>query len=292
MKHISNIKSFRKAGILVMMISLFVVVLSCTEDTDFNLGPVLPSSSDGIQNLDEEGIDCGGTNAPNPCPSCTDGIQNQDEEDVDCGGPCTNECPELTPRAQALLSQGLPRFFTFEAGDLSSGLNLRPRTTNADGSPYGQGVIPTFGVADPAGSDDLVTQIVRPENGPFGGFEDLKFQPQDAVIDFSEYNKFKIDVFIPSTNDFSGALTPMVELILHDDDPEFFTRWTVISQSVADTDFDSWVTLEFDGSSAVAAGSGTLLPDNTTYTIFTLRLGGSGHGESGVFFVKDFVPFK
>ncbi|GAA4278093.1 hypothetical protein [Aquimarina mytili] len=477
MKNISNIKSFRKAGVLVMMLSLFVVIFSCTKDTEFNLGPILPSSSDGIQNLDEQGIDCGGSNTP-ACPSCSDGIQNQDEEGVDCGGPCNNACPEATPRfdalinaglpyfhtfeledsslnlglpaensvtldfgiadpagsgeivgrysrpegnvadgfsdfkfetfsstidfssynkftlevfmpssndydtslvpmveiilldstnpmfwetwtvlnaevdpadfdswvrvdfnggdalaattiyntiairiggsnhqksatfylkdflpttslvlpgtprADALASSGLPRYFTFEAGDASSGLNLEPRTTNADGSPYSQGVNIAYGVADPAGTNDGVARIIRPENGPFGGFEDLKFQPQDAVIDFSEYNKFKIDVFIPSTNDFSGSLTPTVELILHDDNPEFFNRWTVISQTVANLDFDSWVTLEFDGSSAAAAGSGTLLPANTTYTVFTLRVGGSGHGESGEFFVKDFVPFK
>jgi len=50
--------------------------------------------SDGIQNQDETGIDCGGI-----CPACTqdnstseatcsDGLQNQDETGVDCGGVC------------------------------------------------------------------------------------------------------------------------------------------------------------------------------------------------------------
>jgi len=51
-----------------------------------------PTCSDGIQNGDETGIDCGGS-CP-PCevpaldPTCSDGIQNQGEEGVDCGGPC------------------------------------------------------------------------------------------------------------------------------------------------------------------------------------------------------------
>ncbi|MEW7292428.1 hypothetical protein [Aquimarina sp. 2304DJ70-9] len=477
MKKIINIKSFRKAGVLVMTLGLFIGAFSCTEDTDFGLQSILPSHNDGIQNLDEDGIDCGGGSGID-CPSCEDGIQNQGEEGVDCGGPCSNVCPEATPRfdalvnaglpyfhsfeledssvnlelpadnsvildfgvpdptgldeivgrytrpegnvadgfsdfkfetfsstidfssynkftldvfmpsdngydaslvpmveiilldstnpmfwetwtvlnavvdpadfdswvtvgfdggaalaaatiyntiairiggsnhqipaifylrdflpttslvqpgtprADALSSSGLPRYFTFEAGDASSGLNLEPRTTNADGSAYSQGVNIAYGVADPAGSINGVARIVRPENGPFGGFEDLKFQPQEEVIDFSEYHKFKIDVFIPSTNDFSGSLTPTVDLILHDDNPDFFNRWTVITETVAEADFDKWITLEFDGTNAAAAGSGTLLPSNTSYTIFTLRVGGSGHGESGEFFVKDFVPFK
>ena len=49
--------------------------------------------SDGIQNQDETGIDCGGpcTACP-PEPTCNDGIQNQGETGVDCGGPCP-ACP-------------------------------------------------------------------------------------------------------------------------------------------------------------------------------------------------------
>jgi len=54
-----------------------------------------PTCNDGIQNGDEEGIDCGGSNCP-PCsqPSCSDGIQNGDEQGVDCGG---SFCPPCGP---------------------------------------------------------------------------------------------------------------------------------------------------------------------------------------------------
>ena len=44
------------------------------------------SCTDGIQNGDETGIDCGGS--CNPCPTCNDGVQNQGETGIDCGGPC------------------------------------------------------------------------------------------------------------------------------------------------------------------------------------------------------------
>jgi len=58
---------------------------------------------DGERNLDEDGVDCGGSSCI-PCDSsqliiieatCFDGIMNQDETDVDCGGticlPCVND---------------------------------------------------------------------------------------------------------------------------------------------------------------------------------------------------------
>eukprot|EP00494_Astrolonche_serrata_P030651 UN30919 len=48
--------------------------------------PPPETCDDGIQNQDEEGVDCGGV-CP-ACETCTDGVQNQDEEGVDCGGVC------------------------------------------------------------------------------------------------------------------------------------------------------------------------------------------------------------
>ncbi len=60
------------------------------ENQSFCLHQDVPTCEDGIQNGDEEGIDCGGSCAP--CPTCEDGIQNGDEEGIDCGGGCT-PCP-------------------------------------------------------------------------------------------------------------------------------------------------------------------------------------------------------
>lgn len=51
-----------------------------------------PSCTDGIQNGDETGVDCGGSVCP-ACPTCDDGIQNGDETDVDCGGSSCPACP-------------------------------------------------------------------------------------------------------------------------------------------------------------------------------------------------------
>jgi hypothetical protein len=55
--------------------------------------PPTASCSDGIQNGDETGIDCGGA-CPDACVDCSDGEQNGDETDVDCGGSCPTGCDD------------------------------------------------------------------------------------------------------------------------------------------------------------------------------------------------------
>ena len=64
-----------------------------SETTNFCLGGgPTPTCDDGIQNGDETGVDCGGSNCP-ACPTCDDGIQNGDETGVDCGGSDCPACP-------------------------------------------------------------------------------------------------------------------------------------------------------------------------------------------------------
>ncbi len=59
----------------------------------------IPTDEDGIQNGDEEGVDCGGS-ATDPCPppNCNDGIQNGTETGIDCGDSpepsICGECPD------------------------------------------------------------------------------------------------------------------------------------------------------------------------------------------------------
>jgi len=40
----------------------------------------------GVQDVGEDGVDCGGQ--CEPCMTCSDGVMNQGEDGVDCGGPC------------------------------------------------------------------------------------------------------------------------------------------------------------------------------------------------------------
>ncbi len=53
-----------------------------------------PTCTDGIQNGNETGIDCGGPDC-DPCgggPTCSDGVQNGNETGIDCGGPDCDPC--------------------------------------------------------------------------------------------------------------------------------------------------------------------------------------------------------
>ena len=50
-----------------------------------------PLCTDGIQNGNETGVDCGGPTCT-PCPNCFDGILNQNETGIDCGGVCLTPC--------------------------------------------------------------------------------------------------------------------------------------------------------------------------------------------------------
>ena len=60
-----------------------------------NQGGCTETCYDGIQNGNEQGIDCGGGPPCEDCPTCSDGIQNQDEEGIDCGGSCMDPCLSL-----------------------------------------------------------------------------------------------------------------------------------------------------------------------------------------------------
>jgi hypothetical protein len=66
-----------------------------TETTNFCVGSgPAPTCTDGIQNGDETGIDCGGSTC-DACvtpPTCTDGVQNGDETGIDCGGSSCGPC--------------------------------------------------------------------------------------------------------------------------------------------------------------------------------------------------------
>ncbi len=82
-----------------------------SEATNFCLGSgPAPTCTDGIQNGDETGIDCGGSSCA-PCvtpPTCTDGIQNGDETGVDCGG---SSCAPCSTGGTVILNEGF-----FESG--------------------------------------------------------------------------------------------------------------------------------------------------------------------------------
>ena len=67
---------------------LILFTLSATILTNYGCNKDEATCTDGIQNGDETGIDCGGSSCT-ACPTCDDGVQNGDETGIDCGGSCS-----------------------------------------------------------------------------------------------------------------------------------------------------------------------------------------------------------
>ncbi|MCB9276985.1 MAG: T9SS type A sorting domain-containing protein [Lewinellaceae bacterium] len=94
--------------------------------------PVEPTCSDGIQNGQETGVDCGGPTCP-PCPvepTCSDGIQNGQETGIDCGGPTCPPC-NICP-----FNVHLEIHFDFNPGQTSWVITGAGGVTVASGGPY------------------------------------------------------------------------------------------------------------------------------------------------------------
>ena len=70
-----------------------------SESTEFCVSSAIATCDDEIQNGDETGVDCGGSNCP-ACPTCDDEIQNGDETGVDCGGSNCPACPTCDDEIQ------------------------------------------------------------------------------------------------------------------------------------------------------------------------------------------------
>ena len=83
--------------------------------------------TDGVQNGDETGIDCGGAS----CPSCCgNGIQDADETDVDCGGADCVPCPACMTGLDEIMNE------TFDACMMPAGWTVSgPGVITFDGGP-------------------------------------------------------------------------------------------------------------------------------------------------------------
>ena len=86
-------------------------------------------------------------------------------------------------------------------------------------------------------------------------------------------------VYFPSSNDYTGALTPTAAIKLQNSllGPNAWTTQTEILETV--TEFDQWVTLSFN--------FGTIT-DSVNYDQVVVQFGGEGHLVPGQFYFDDF----
>jgi hypothetical protein len=130
----------------------------------------------------------------------------------------------------------------------------------------------------------VVEDLVNPGNhvadyNRSGSFEWTNAQfVLDHRMDLTERNVFEIEVYFPSSNDYSGSLTPTAALKLQNSlyGPDAWMTQTEILQTV--TEFDQWVTLQFDFS---------IVSDRDDYDQMVVQFGGEGHLVPGQFYFDD-----
>ncbi len=99
-------------------------------------------------------------------------------------------------------------------------------------------------------------------------------------FDLAAKNKIRLKVFIPGGNDFT-TLQPKVSVKLQNSllGGDAYKTQIEIVKTIAATDYNKWIQLEFDYSASAA---------QTLYDKIVVQLGGEGHPAPGIFYVDDF----
>lgn len=144
-----------------------------------------------------------------------------------------------------------------------------------------------FAIDDPAGSGEKVGQFNRTGEQ----FQELQFQtsPDKFDINFENLTTVSLDVYIPSSNDYSGALTTNV-IIGFADFSQTAQWWTDNREFVTDGStipMDTWTTITYDLND-VNAGAGTYaLYDRDDLDMIYINIGGTNHTDTGTFYIRN-----
>ena len=163
-----------------------------------------------------------------------------------------------------------------------------------------------FVLLDPIASGSLIFENVEnPDgSGTFVGqfdriaadFQELQMQtaPTKNDINFENMTTISLDVYLPSTNDYSSTLTKNI-VIGFGDVSKTEQWWTSIVQYEAVADDlglteDTWHTITFDLSSpSFSSNAGETPFDRNDLDMVYIGIGGSGHPVPGTFYVRNFV---
>ncbi len=147
----------------------------------------------------------------------------------------------------------------------------------------------TVGVEDPADPDaTLVGEYHRVAEL----FQELQFATE-YYIQFDNFTTVSLDVYIPSTNDFSGELTTEIGIVIanNHDTPEWWNHHLQYDVDPDDVVLDEWQTWTFQLDQPT---SGPGIDDGTPHerddlNFFAITIGGAGHDEEGIFYIRDFI---
>jgi len=188
--------------------------------------------------------------------------------------PYGEDLPDLTPDAM---------WNTFETASSFVQLDtaaVYPGTASAANS-----MTFTMGVDDPAGSGPACGQYDR-----WGTYQELQFQ-QQYDIQFDNFTTVSVDVYMPSSNDYSGSLTKDIAIIIGEASQTNGWWNGHVQYDATATVMDEWVTYTFNLDEPTSGpGMGVYTPHTRTDLDFiAISLGGGGHDDPGVFYIRNFT---
>lgn len=149
----------------------------------------------------------------------------------------------------------------------------------------GSGII--YGVDDPAGGTAQVGEFIRTSNQ----FQELQFQtaPDKLDINFANLTTVKLDVYIPSTNDYSGSLTTGVIIGLADfsQTAQWWTDHVEYSDDGSTIPLDEWTTLTYSLDAPNAGASAQNPFERNDLDMIYISIGGGDHTDEGTFYVRN-----
>lgn len=167
-------------------------------------------------------------------------------------------------------SQGKP----YEAADVQDNFENNGWGTITDWIFQNPGLDPLPTTADPLDGSNTVADYNRT-----GTFEWTNAQAELAHrMDLTVRNVFEMDVYFPSSNDYSGPLSETVALKLQNSllGPNAWQTQTEVIVTVPER--DQWVTVTFDFSSVAS---------NEDYDKIVVQFGGEGHWAPGQFYFDN-----
>ncbi len=150
-------------------------------------------------------------------------------------------------------------------------------------------VVLTVGVDDPADPDG--TKV-----GEYHRVAELYQELQFATeyyIQFDNFTTVSLDVYLPSTNDFSGDLTKNIAIIIanNHDTPQWWEHHLQYDVDLDEVELDEWQTFTFqlnEPTSGPGIPNGTPL-ERGDLNFFAISIGGGGHSVEGTFYIRNFI---
>ena len=184
--------------------------------------------------------------------------------------PYGEDLPDLTPTEMYNTFETSTSFVVLDTAGVYPGTG-----------PAANGLTFTMAVADPAGGATNVGQYDR-----FGTYQELQFQAQND-IQFDNFTTVSVDVYMPSSNNYSGNLTQTIGVIIGEasQTAEWWTGHTQYDATAVS--LDEWHTYTFNLSEPTSGGMYNP-KDRTDLDFFAISLGGGGHDDPGTFYIRNF----